>query len=590
MTYVVSLAFLTITVLYSLVVNIIFFYKKHIDTEETKIFGKMLVTNLIGIMLEILCIVFLNTLGKDNIITIIINRTFLVYFIVILYLFSNYVINTSYLLGEKKNERVNKVLKKSTKIVYGMSIVLLLFLKMNLYNENGMNYSYGPAVNLVYVVSAITSLLSFVHLLVNFKSIKNKKNIPIIAFLLLMGGTAVIQILFPQITLATSVEALVIFIMFHTIENPDMKLLEELNNSKEISDNANEEKTLFIYNLTQDIRSISNAIDDDADYILDSNNWDETYECARNIKHNSAKFITMTNEILDISQIDSSNIKTHNNKYSIKNILKQVINVYGDLCKNKDLKFITNIDHDVPEILYGDGIGLKEALITILNNSVKYTNKGFVELNVNTIIKNDICRLIITIEDSGIGIKSEEINNIKNNNTSLSNVNKLITLMHGTMLISSSYGVGTKIKLILDQKIEISKDKEIDKYEKVLEEIKLLAVDDSEAGLKIIEKLLKGTKVQLTKVTTGKECIDKIKTNKYDLILLDEELSQITANELIVKLKEIRNFKTPVVLLTKDNSYEYNDEYLKQGFIGYILKPLKKDIFINEINKYSNNN
>ena len=298
----------------------------------------------------------------------------------------------------------------------------------------------------------------------------------------------------------------------------------------------------------------------------------------------------MTNEILDISQVDSSNIKTYNNTYNIKNILKQLINVYSDLCKNKDLKFNTNIDHSVPEILYGDGIGLKEVLNAILNNSVKYTNKGFVELNINTIIKNDICRLIITIEDSGIGIKSEEINNIKNNNTSLSNANKLITLMHGAMLISSSYGVGTKIKLILDQKIEIPRDKVIDKYEKVLDEIKLLAVDDSEAGLKIIEKLLKGTKINLRKAKTGKECIDKIKTNKYDLILLDEELSQITANELIVKLKEIRNFKTPVVLLTKDNSYEYNEEYLKQGFIGYMLKPLKKDIFINEINKYSNNN
>jgi len=589
-TYVVSLAFLTITVLYSLVVNIIFFYKKHIDTEETKIFGKMLVTNLIGIMLEILCIVFLNTLGKDNIITIIINRTFLVYFIVILYLFSNYVINTSYLLGESKNERVNKVLKKSTKIVYGMSIVLLLFLKMNLYNENGMNYSYGPAVNLVYVVSAITSLLSFVHLLVNFKSIKNKKNIPIIAFLLLMGGTAVIQILFPQITLATSVEALVIFIMFHTIENPDMKLLTELHKSKEVSDSANEEKTLFIYNMTQEIRTITGKIDDDADLILSSKDWEETYDTARDIKSNTSKFTNITNDILDISQIDSSTIKVYNNKYNIKNILKQVVNIYSDLCKNKELKFITNIDHDIPEELYGDGISLKEALTTILNNSVKYTEKGYIELNVNTIIKNDVCRLIITIEDSGIGIKSEEINNIKVSDNSLSKTNKLITVMNGAMLISSEYGIGTKIKIILDQKMEVSEDIEVKKYNDELDDIKVLAVDDSEAGLKIIEKLLKGTKINLTKATTGKECIDNVKANKYDLILLDEELSQITANELIVKLKEIRNFKTPVVLLTKDNSYEYNEEYLKQGFIGYMLKPLKKDIFISEINKYSNNN
>ena len=114
-----------------------------------------------------------------------------------------------------------------------------------------------------------------------------------------------------------------------------------------------------------------------------------------------------------------------------------------------------------------------------------------------------------------------------------------------------------------------------------------MAVDDSGAGLKIIEKLLKSTKINLTKATTGKECIDKIKANKYELILLDEELSQISANELIIKLKEIRNFNVPVVLLTKDNSYEYNEEYLKQGFIGYILKPLKKDSFIESIKKFS---
>ena len=108
MTYIVSLAFLIITSMYSITINIIFFYKKHIETEETKIFSKMLVTNLIGIILEILCFVFLHSYGKENIITTIINRAFLIYFIVILYLFSNYVINTSHLLREK---RMTKQLK-----------------------------------------------------------------------------------------------------------------------------------------------------------------------------------------------------------------------------------------------------------------------------------------------------------------------------------------------------------------------------------------------------------------------------------------------------------------------------------------------
>ena len=106
MTYTVSLAFLTITIFYSIILNILFFGKKHIETEETRLFGKTVITNFIGIIWEILCIVTLCVLGKESIITIVVNKAFLTYFLVILYLFSNYIINTSYLIGEKKNEKL----------------------------------------------------------------------------------------------------------------------------------------------------------------------------------------------------------------------------------------------------------------------------------------------------------------------------------------------------------------------------------------------------------------------------------------------------------------------------------------------------
>ena len=115
----------------------------------------------------------------------------------------------------------------------------------------------------------------------------------------------------------------------------------------------------------------------------------------------------------------------------------------------------------------------------------------------------------------------------------------------------------------------------------------MLCVDDSEAGLKIIEKLLKGTKIKLNFAYTGKECMDMIKINKYDLILLDEDLAQIKGTELMKKIKEIRNFNTPVIFLTKDNSYEYNEELSKIGFSDYILKPIKKDLLIEKIDKYT---
>ena len=114
----------------------------------------------------------------------------------------------------------------------------------------------------------------------------------------------------------------------------------------------------------------------------------------------------------------------------------------------------------------------------------------------------------------------------------------------------------------------------------------LLTIDETDTGIKIVNKLLKGTKIKNDVANTGKEAIDKIKVNKYDVILLDEELSNISGIELMKKFKEIRNFKTPVILLTKDNSYEYNEEYLKVGFRDYLLKPLKKDVLLNKINEY----
>ena len=578
--------FLTVSALfYTISTTILFFKKNTINKLENRIFKRLLVMTILSMVFELMIIPVNEISGLNTLIP----RFFFVCILIWLAIFFIYSFAVTVFddnIEEEKSIIKYKNLHIAFIIINFIPCILTFVLPMQFISEGDNKFINGPAVNVLFVTLAVYLIVMIILVLTHIKKIHKKGYIPIISLIILLILEGIIQNVHPEMLLANGVFGFIIYLMYHTIENPDMRLLEELHKSKEISDNANEEKTLFIYNLTQDIRNISGAIDDDADYILDSKNWDETYECARNIKFNSAKFTTMTNEILDISQVDSSSIKTFSSKYNIKNVLKQVINVYNDLCNNKELEFRTNIDHNVPELLYGDGIGLKEVLNTILNNSVKYTNKGFVELSVNTIIKGDICRLIITVEDSGVGINSDKINNIKIDNKSLSKANKLVTLMKGAMLISSDLGVGTKVKIILDQKIEQVENTDTAKYEEILDNIKILAVDDSEAGLKIIEKLLKGSKAELTKANNGKECIDKIKTGKYDLILLDEELSQISANELIVKIKEIRNFETPVVLLTKDNSYDYNEEYVKNGFSGYILKPLKKDQLLEEINKY----
>ena len=375
--------------------------------------------------------------------------------------------------------------------------------------------------------------------------------------------------------------------MYFTIENPDMKLLKEMHKAKEISDNANEEKTMFLYNMTQEIRNTTDKINDEADIILDSDSLEQDKDSARNIKGETAKFRSTVNDIMDVSAIDTSSIKIYNSKYNIKNLLKEIVSMYNGVCMNKGLEFRTNIEHDIPELLYGDSIGLKKSIMNILNTSIKNTLKGYIEFNVNIIKKNDICRLIITIEDSGIGIKSSELEKIKIDNKNISLAYKLITLMNGTMVISSDYGIGSKIKIVLDQRVVDNISREEKQYNEVYNNKKILIVDDSEAGIKIIEKLLKGSNIIIDKAFTGRECLDKIRSkNKYDVILLDEELSQIKGYELLIKLKEIRSFNIPVILLSKDNSYEYNEEYKRLGFSGILIKPIKKEILITSIDKF----
>lgn len=583
-----TIFFTIISLFYSSLLVVVYFLRRRIDTPENKMYSKLIIVNFVGIILELLCCIFAGYAIDHLCFYTILNKMYLIYLIVWCSLFGLYVflISTDKTGKKELKEYMNK------KIIFYLFIdlfflFLIIFLPIEFKVIDGyVFYSYGMSVDMVFFGSLVFIFFMLVCLIKNYKNIKNKKYLPIFAYLIFGILIGILQKIYPEILAFTAMETFITVIMYFTIENPDMKLLEEVHRAKEISDNANEEKTLFLYNMTQEIRNTTNEINDNAALILDSNSIDDDKDLARNIIATTSKFTTMTNEILDISRIDLSNVRVYNTKYNIKILIKQLVSIYTDMCKDKELKFRTNIDHDIPELLYGDSIELKEVLTIILNNSIKYTNSGYVEFDVSTIIKNDICRLIITIEDSGIGIRSEDINKIKIDNKSLSKANKLVTLMDGTMLISSNYGMGTKVKVIIDQKIGEVVDSEILKYEETFNNKNILMVDDSEAGIKIVEKVLKGTNIKIDYANNGRECLNKIKINKYDLILLDEELTQISGIELMKKIKEIRNFNVPVILLTKDNNYEYNGDYLYVGFKDYILKPVKKDVLLEKINKY----
>ena len=587
---------------YSVLLNIVYFARKRLVTFENKIFEKLMITNLIGVILAIGSYFTIVNIDKYPIFNVIVSKGYIVYLLTWITLFSVYIFAISIDDSKNRKKKINRIIKGFS-ILYVIFLIVIIIKPLYYHNAGGAVYSYGPSANVMYVVSSVYIAIWIVRLIINYKKIRDKKYLPIFAFMLLGVVVIIIQKSHPELLLMTSMETFIVFLMYHTIENPDMKILEEVHRAKEISDNANEEKTMFLYNMTNEIRNITKDIDYSADEILDETSNKKVdveviNDAAREIKGSTAKFTTMTNEILDINSIDSASIKIYNDKYNVKLIIKELVTVYSKKCNVKNIDFRPSIASDIPEYLYGDSVGLKQVLDIILDNSVKYTSSGYIEFNVNTIIKNNIARLIITVEDSGTGMKANDIIKVFNKkndhnedslnlNNNLYNAKALITLMGGTIIPSSIYGTGTTMKIVLDQKIVEEASEKYNKYESFYDEKKILLVDDNISTEKIISKLLRDTNIKLDYVSLGKEALDKIRgKEKYDLILLDEVMDPLDGVTVMKKFKDIRNFKTNVILLTRNNEYEYNEEYLKYGFSGYLLKPISKDKLFEIIDKY----
>lgn len=583
--------FLTIiSFFYSVLLMIAYFSKDKIKTLENKVYSKLIIINFIGIILELFCTIFAGYAKDYLVFYTILNKLFLVELTIWCSVFSVYV----FLISSKKEKNELKSYLKKVSIfhividVITMFLIFVLPVQFNINDLGYVMYSYGPSVNIVFISSTLYIILMFTCLIRNFKNIKSKKYLPIYVYMVIGVLVGIVQKLHPEILAFTSMEAFITVIMYFTIENPDKKLLEEIHTSKKIADAANEDKSMLIYNMMNEVKSIASDINKSSEVILNSNNLEENRFFAREIISSNNKLYSMANNIYNIDVIDDINVKTVKNKYNIKLLLKGVISKNKELFEDKDISFRFNIDSNLPNTLYGDSINLKNVLNTIIGNSYKYTDKGYVELSVNAIFKKDVVRLIIKIEDSGIGIKAEDLDKCLNKNTkdqnSLYGARKTINIMGGNLLISSEYNKGTIVTIILEQKIYTNNK---DNYDNYVNNKKILIIDDNNSSTKIISKILDKHNILYNSSNLGKEALDRIrKGDKYDLILLDEDMPYMNGISIMNKFSKIKGFDTKVILLTKNSNIIYDDIYKDSGFSDYIIKPIDKDDLMNKINKY----
>ena len=580
---------LIISFIYVMLTNIVYFSKSRINNSENAVYEKLLSITPIGLLLEIGCNI--TAIYKMNyLVSSIISRLYLIFILAWLITFTLYILSITKYKGDKLIEYKNSKIRKSIIIASISSILLLIFLPIDFVLEKNSAYLGGIGIVFLLTITFLLIILDSILFIKYFKNMTFREKVPMLLLLLLIGGLLLVNNIAPEIQIISSSFAFITVIMYFTIENPDKKLLEEIHMSKKIADAANEDKSMLIYNMMNEVKSIASDINKSSEVILNSNNLEENRFFAREIIASNNKLYSMANDIYNIDVIDDINVKTIKNKYNIKLLLKEVIGKNKELFENKNISFRFNIDSNLPNTLYGDSINLKNVLNTILGNSYKYTDKGYVELSVNAIFKKDIVRLIIKVEDSGIGIKAEDLEKCLNKNTknenSLYGARKIINVMGGNLLISSEYNRGTIVTIILDQKIYTSSDKK-DNYDGYVNNKKILIVDDNNSSIKLIGKILEKHNILYDSSNLGKDALDRIrKGDKYDMLLLDDDMPYLSWNVVMKKLKNIKGFNVPVIILTKDDGMNNIKEYKDVGITDYISKPIDKDDLMNKISKY----
>lgn len=571
-------------IMFTLLLILVFKIKKKNNLLSNNTFFILSLSLLIGFILELI-INFLSTLTLKPVMLEVYTKLYLIFIVCWFSIFSVYTF-----LISKKDDTLNKtimILYAFLTLVSSLSIILL---PLNIDTTNFI-YLSGNSINIFKVLLPSMLCILFLRTILNRNVISITKCNYIYVALILLSICTFLELKY-ELNIITTILLFITYLVFLTIENPALKEYEIINNLRLRALKANMNKTDFLSNISHELRTPLASIISSIDEIKNYNLPPEFKDTINDIVDSSSSLLDIVGNVIDINKIENKIYDLKEKNYSIKETVEKLIKMNTKKYNKENVIFKYFISENTPQNLFGDKTKIKEIINNVLDNSFKYTDKGSISLTINSEIVSDICNLIIEIKDTGIGIKSEDLNKIFNGSDIDNEINNdvdrdglgllitkdLVSLLGGTITVCSYYGSGSVFTIKIPQRLK----NELETIEQTnttkFINKRILLVDDDRLNNRILKRLLNIYDIELDTCERGIECIDKINNGEhYDLILMDIMMPDINGIDTLKKLKSNKNFNTKVVALTADALSTSKNKYIKTGFTDYIPKPFKKE-------------